>query len=262
LGRLESLIASLLDPERGCPWDREQTVDSLTEDFLEECFELREAIALGQAEGVLEEGGDVAFLLAFMARLAEKKWSFGFKEMLDGAVDKMVRRHPHVFDEAARRLSDSEGVLKQWHQIKREKKASLLGSVPVAMPALARCHRLSSKAARAGFDWPDPAEVRKAVDLELAELDVEIALGDFKDPKRRERLRHELGDALMALANLARHLGFSAEKALCEANGRFVDRFNLVEGELAEKNLKPEDVGLAELERLWAKAKKKLEKPT
>jgi uncharacterized protein YabN with tetrapyrrole methylase and pyrophosphatase domain len=132
----------------------------------------------------------------------------------------------------------------------------LLGSVPAALPALARCHRLSSKAARAGFDWPGVAEVREAVGRELAELDAEIALGELKGPERQARLRHELGDALMALANLARHLGFSGEKALCEANDRFVSRFGRVERALAEKSLRPEDAGIEELERLWAEAKK------
>jgi MazG family protein len=227
----------------------------LTEDFLEEAFELREALRLGQAEGVLEEGGDVAFLLVFLARLAEKKWSFGLKDMLDAAVDKMVHRHPHVFGEV-QGVVDSEGVLSQWHKIKRQKKQSLLGSVPVGMAALARCHRLGAKAARAGFDWAEVADVRTALDSELAELDAEIAQGYFKDPQRRERLRHELGDVLMATANLARRLGFSGEKALCEANDRFTTRFNYLERKLAEKNMSPEEASLDELERLWAEAKK------
>jgi MazG family protein len=255
LARLESLITALLDPEKGCPWDREQTTNSLTENLLEETYELREALLLDQAAGVLEEAGDVAFILAFLARLTEKKWGYGLKEALDAVVDKMVTRHPHVFGEVEDSL-DSEGVLKQWHQIKRRQGKGLLASVPVDAPALARCHRLSAKAARAGFDWSSVAQVREALDRELAELDAEIALGNFNDPERRARLCHELGDTLMATANLARHLGFSGEKALAKANHRFVGRFEYMENQLAAKNLKPEDVDLTELERLWREAKK------
>jgi tetrapyrrole methylase family protein/MazG family protein len=252
--RVSALVDCLLDPLKGCPWDREQTVYSLTEDLLEEMYELREAMRLDQAGGVLEEGGDLCFILVFLAKLSEKKWSFGLKEMLDGAVDKMVYRHPHVFGQKAG-INDSSDVLNLWHRLKRQKKGGVLESVPEAMPALARCHRLSAKAARAGFDWPEVGEVRAALDRELKELDEEIEKGDFKEPQRAERLKHELGDVLMAAANLARHLGFSGEKALNEANDRFVGRFSYMEKKLAENNLKPEEAGLEGLERLWQEAK-------
>jgi MazG family protein len=253
---LERLIEALLDPEKGCPWDREQSLDSMTENLLEETYELREAMRQDAAAEIMEEGGDLAFILVFIARLTQAKWSFGLKEMLDMAVDKMIVRHPHVFGQVTG-VDDAEAVLKQWHKIKRAKKATgLLDSVPVSSPALTRCHRLSAKAARVGFDWASVQDVRKALDLELAELDEEIAKGDFKDPSRQERLSHELGDVLMATANLARRLGFSGEKALCSANDRFVSRFRYIESELAQKNLKPEDVTTEELERLWGEAKK------
>jgi MazG family protein len=255
LARLFALMDCLLDPKRGCPWDLTRTTESLSEDFLEEAFELREAMRLNQAGGVLEEGGDVAFLLAFVARLSDKSWGFGLKEMLDGAVDKMVYRHPHVFGES-QPLPDGEAVLSQWHRLKRQKSQSLLGSVPTGAPALLRCQRLASKAARSGFDWPDVASVRRALSDELAELDAEISLGDFKDLKRRARLSEELGDVLMAATNLARRLGFSAEKALAEANDRFTARFSYIEKKLAEKGLKPEDAEPMELERLWEEAKR------
>jgi MazG family protein len=249
------LVEALLDPEKGCPWDKEQTTYSLTESILEETFELREALLADQAAGVLEEAVDAIFNLIFLTRLTRKKWGFGLKEILDAVIDKMIQRHPHVFGEAPE-IKDSEGVLRQWHQIKRQKGQGVLATVPVDLPALTRCHRLSSKAARVGFDWESVAAVRKALELELAELDEEIALGNFNDPQRQERLRHELGDTLMATANLARRLGFSGEKALAEANNRFVTRFNWLENRLSEKGLKPEQVDLAELERLWQEAKK------
>ncbi|MDR1395944.1 MAG: nucleoside triphosphate pyrophosphohydrolase [Deltaproteobacteria bacterium] len=256
LERLDRLVTDLLDPVTGCPWDREQTPEGLTEDLLEEMYELREALLAGDGAEVLAEGGDTAFNLILLSRLAEKKWSFGFREMLDAVRAKMIARHPHVFGDVSG-IKDTEDVLAQWHRIKRSKSSQgVLASVPAGMPALMRCHRLSAKAARSGFDWPDPAEVRQALDRELAELDAEIALGRFQDPDRRQRLMEEMGDVLMAAGNLARHLGFSGEKALALANGRFEFRFNFMEKKLAEKNLRPEDVPLDELEKLWQEAKK------
>jgi MazG family protein len=253
---LEGLIEALLDPERGCPWDREQTLDSMTENLLEETYELREALLQNKAEDIKEEGGDLAFILVFIARLTQAKWSWGLKDMLDMAVDKMIVRHPHVFGQVTG-VKDSEDVLKRWHQIKRAKKAQgLLASVPVGAPALTRCHRLGAKAARVGFDWVNIEDVRKALASELNELDAEIAKGDLNSAESQERLIHELGDVLMATANLARRLGFSGEKALTKANDRFVRRFQYMENALAKNNQRPEDVTPDELERLWSEAKK------
>jgi MazG family protein len=255
ISRLTALIASLLDPVSGCPWDREQTTETLSEDWLEESFELREALRTNEPLEILEEGGDVVFLITFIATLTHQKWGFGLKEMVDGVVDKMIRRHPHVFNEV-KGVNDAEAVLNQWHQIKRQKNQGLLASVPRGLPALTRCQRLSSKVARAGFDWSEVAEVRAAIDLELAELDAEIAKGDFKNPDQRERLSHELGDVLMVMVNLARHLKLAAEKSLAAACDRFTRRFEYIERDLAGRDLKPEDVDLDELERLWGEAKK------
>jgi MazG family protein len=260
--RLESLLDGLLHPQKGCPWDREQTISDLSECFLEECFELREAILTDNEPGMREEAGDVAFLLAFLARLAKARWDWGLAEILDETVDKLVYRHPHVFapdqsSESGHKAEDSEAVLKQWHALKRKKKPQegLLASVPLALPALARCHRLGSKAGRAGFDFPDIASVRAKLDEEIGELDRELSLGDIKNPQRQRRLMEELGDVLCAVANLSRHLGFSAEKALDASNTRFVKRFSYIEKKLKEMGLTPEEAGMGLLERLWQEAK-------
>jgi uncharacterized protein YabN with tetrapyrrole methylase and pyrophosphatase domain len=156
-------------------------------------------------------------------------------------------------------LADAQAVLDQWQAIKRrdKKHERLLASVPEALPALQRAHRLNDRAGRAGFDWPDAARVRLKVDEELAELDEHLPGYDRGSaaPEHKARLKAEMGDVLLALANLARHLGFSAEEALSEANDRFVRRFNYLEDALARENLRPEDVSPDRLEALWVESK-------
>jgi uncharacterized protein YabN with tetrapyrrole methylase and pyrophosphatase domain len=295
--RLEALLDGLLDPDRGCPWDLKQTARTISEDILEEVYELREALLEGDAASVGEEAGDLAFLLFFLGRLASRDSSLGFgiKDILDRAADKMVRRHPHVFAAAPPPAAASEGeapgpggeaarpapagapspeaadggggpvpgtpeeVLRQWHALKRaeRKSAGLLSSVPVDLPALARCHRLGAKAGRAGFDWEGPGQVRAKLDEEIDELDRELSLGDWKDPAHSLRIACELGDCLAALANLARHLGLSAEKALQEHNRRFAGRVALMEEALSAQGRTLEGASAEELDALWREAKKK-----
>jgi tetrapyrrole methylase family protein/MazG family protein len=256
--RLKILLDGLLDEEKGCPWDKEQTPGTLTEDFLEEVYELREALLLEKTEDIKEEAGDLLFLLAFLARKTEKSYGFGLSEMIDGVVDKMVLRHPHVFGEN-QEVNSVDDVLTQWFAIKRKvkPKSGVLSTVPTALPALSRCHRLSSKASKAGFDWPGFLGVREKITEELGELDVEIKKGNFKEPINKARLMHEVGDLLASVVNLARHLGFSAEKALTEYNNRFINRFEYIEQKLSQKGQKPEDVKLADLEILWQEAKER-----
>jgi len=166
-----------------------------------------------------------------------------------------VTRHPHVFGQGAP-LADAAAVLDQWQAIKRRdrKHGRLLASVPRHMPALLRAHRLGAKAGRAGFDWPEAAQVRRKVDEELAELDEHLQHPP-NSPEQEARIKSEMGDVLLTLASLARHLGFSAEEALTEANDRFIRRFGCLEDALARENLRPEDVDPARLEALWAEAK-------
>ena len=255
---LDEVVARLLDPETGCPWDIKQTPQSITGNILEETYELIEALRDGGPDDIREEAGDVLFQIVFVGRLARPRWDFGLTEIIDQVRAKMVSRHPHVFGEG-KPMEDAQAVLDQWQAIKRKDKKHerLLASVPLALPALQRAHRLNDRAGRAGFDWPDAASVRDKVAEELKELDEYLPGYDKKtvDPATKERAKQEMGDVLLALANLARHLGFSAEEALSEANNRFVARFNYIEDSLAREGLKPEDVSLDSLEELWRKAK-------
>ena len=255
---LDEVVARLLDPETGCPWDIKQTFGSITGNVLEETYELMEALKAENPDDIREEAGDVLFQTVFVGRLAQARWGFGLTEIIDRVKAKMVVRHPHVFGDG-RPLEDAQAVLDQWQAIKRQDKKHerLLASVPLALPALQRAHRLNDRAGRAGFDWPDAQAVRAKVDEELKELDELLPGYDRKtvSPEWKERAKQEMGDVLLALANLSRHLGFSAEDALSEANSRFIARFNHIEDALAREGLKPEDVSVDRLEELWQSAK-------
>jgi len=260
LAELDQVLARLLDPQGGCPWDLKQTLPSITGNVLEETYELLAALRAENPDDIREEAGDVLFQAAFIGRLAQARWGWGLAEIIDQVRAKMVARHPHVFGEGVQ-LADAQAVLDQWQAIKRrdQKHERLLASVPEALPALQRAHRLNDRAARAGFDWPDAAQVRRKVDEELAELDEHLPGYDRNTPlpATKDRLKSEMGDVLLALANLARHLGFSAEEALSEANDRFIRRFNYLEDALARENLRPEEVGTERLEALWSESKER-----
>jgi MazG family protein len=258
LDELDQVVARLMDPEKGCPWDIKQTFRSITGNVLEETYELLSALRAENPDDIREEAGDVLFQTVFIGRLAQGRWGWGLAEVIDRVRAKMVTRHPHVFGQGAQ-LANAQAVLDQWQAIKRrdKKHERLLASVPEALPALQRAHRLGDRAGRAGFDWPDAAQVRLKVDEELAEMDEHLPGYDRRaaEPERRARLKAEMGDALLALANLARHLGFSAEEALSEANDRFVRRFGHLEDALGKENLRPEDVSRDRLEALWDESK-------
>jgi MazG family protein len=240
----------------GCPWDRRQTTRTVTEDFLEEVYELRQALLEDNGGDILEEAGDVAFLVVLLGRLTQKTHSFGLAEFFDAATDKMLARHPHVFGEV-QMADDMEAFWKMWHSLKRKAKPSsgVLSSVPIDLPALTRCHRLAQKAGRSGFDFGSIAEIRRTLDSELGELDAELQRQASGEEVTPERLSHEIGDVLACVVNLARHLGQSAEKSLDAYNRRFVKRFEYIEEALARQGLKPEQADREELERLWEQAK-------
>jgi MazG family protein len=250
--RLLAIMTRLRGPG-GCPWDREQTLATLRPYALEETYEVLEAIDAGDVQGHREELGDLLLQIVFQAELRREAGEFEFADVADAISDKLVSRHPHVFGDAD--VKDAEGVLKQWAALKREEKKakgkgeSALEGVPREMPALARADRLTEKASRVGFDWPDAAGARAKVAEELAELDEAIAAGD------RAEIEHELGDTLFALANLGRKLGLAPEEALRATVGRFVTRFTHVERRLAEAGVPPGTASLAEMDRLWDEAK-------
>jgi tetrapyrrole methylase family protein/MazG family protein len=250
--RLLGIMTRLRGPG-GCPWDREQTLESLRPYVLEETYEVLEAIDGGDASAHREELGDLLLQIVFQAELRRETGAFDFADVADAISDKLVSRHPHVFGDSE--VKDAEGVLVQWAALKREEKKrkgggqSALEGVPREMPALARADRLTEKASRVGFDWPDPSGARAKVAEELAELDAAMSSGD------RSELEHELGDALFALANLGRKLGIAPEEALRATIGRFVRRFTHVERRLEDAGIPPGAASLEEMDRLWDEAK-------
>ena len=250
--RLLGIMARLRGPG-GCPWDREQTLRTLRPYVLEETYEVLEAIDGGDVREHCEELGDLLLQIVFQAQLAQEVGSFDFADVATAISEKLVSRHPHVFGNTE--VKDAEGVLKQWAALKREEKRrkgggeSVLEGVPREMPALARADRLTEKASRIGFDWPDPGGAREKLAEEIRELDEAIAGGD------PAALEHEIGDALFALANLSRKLGIPPEEALRGAVSRFVSRFGHIERELARRGVPHGEASLEEMEALWNEAK-------
>ncbi|HEX9578417.1 MAG TPA: nucleoside triphosphate pyrophosphohydrolase [Myxococcales bacterium] len=255
MARLLDIMDRLRDPG-GCPWDREQTLRTLTPYLLEEAHEVIEAIDAGDAAHHQEELGDLLFQVVFQARIAREEGKFDFAAVCDGIADKLTRRHPHVFGEVT--VSGSGEVVKNWERIKAdERKAkgqaarSAIGGVPVALPALVRAERLTEKAAAVGFDWPEAPSVMAKVREELAELEEATASG----PK--ERVEQELGDLLFAIANLGRWLKVHPEEALRGTLRRFEQRFHYIEERLREQGRSPRESTLSEMDSLWNEAKKR-----
>jgi len=250
--RLLAIMARLRSPG-GCPWDREQTLTSLRPYVLEETYEVLEAIDGGDVREHREELGDLLLQIVFQAQLRSEEGAFEFADVADAISDKLVSRHPHVFGDA--QVKDAEGVLRQWVALKREEKKargggeSVLEGVPRDMPALARADRLTEKASRIGFDWPDAGGARTKLDEELGELDAAVRGGD------RAEVEHELGDVLFAAANLGRKLGVAPEEALRGALRRFIARFTHVERELARRGVPHGEATLAQMDAIWDEAK-------
>ncbi|MCC6873177.1 MAG: nucleoside triphosphate pyrophosphohydrolase [Sandaracinaceae bacterium] len=238
--------------EGGCPWDREQTQESLRPYVIEEAFEVVDAIDRGSPELLREELGDLLLQIGFLAELARARGWFGPDDVIAGIGDKLVRRHPHVFGEV--QVSGSAEVLRNWEQIKAQEKKDrgALDGVPVSMPALLRAVRVGEKAARVGYDWPDAGGARHKVDQELAELDAAAAQGDRTAEER------ELGDVLFALASYARKRGLDPEAALRGSLDRFSDRFAHVEGEARAQGVELHGLDAAELDARWERAKRAL----
>jgi nucleoside triphosphate diphosphatase len=247
----------------GCPWDREQTHESLRPFLLEETYEALEALDRGDLDRLPGELGDVLFQCVFHAQIAAEAGRFDFADALDAISAKLVRRHPHVFtpagtplprDRKSGRLATSGAVLQQWERLKaKEQDAAavpkrVLGGVPRAMPALLRAYEIGTRVASVGFDWPRALDVVDKIDEEVRELR-EVAGHDSA------RAAEELGDLLFSIANLARKLGIEPESALRAANDKFTRRFNSIEGALTARGTTVHDVGAADLESAWAAVK-------
>ncbi|HMJ15905.1 MAG TPA: nucleoside triphosphate pyrophosphohydrolase [Polyangiaceae bacterium] len=255
--RLVALMQRLL-AEDGCPWDREQDFRSLRRYVLEEACEVIDAIDKGDPAELKDELGDLALQVVFLGELARREQSFGPDDVIRAIIEKLVRRHPHVFADVE--VSGASEVLRNWEAIKAGEKRDrgLLEGVPRSLPALYRAQRMSDKVSRVGFDWPNEQGSRAKVSEELAELDQAVAASDS------EAIEHELGDVLFALVNWARHHGMDAEMALRKTADRFGQRFAHVETRVRERHGgwpsgadgKPgTGISLAELDGYWNEAK-------
>ncbi|MDH3581539.1 MAG: nucleoside triphosphate pyrophosphohydrolase [Hyphomicrobiales bacterium] len=259
IGDLVAIMRALRDPETGCPWDREQTFDTIAPYTIEEAYEVADAIERSDRRDLRDELGDLLLQVVYHAQMAAEEDAFDFTDVVDGICAKMVRRHPHVFgDKEVRSTVELKGL---WERIKQEEKAargdgdtrsaSLLDGVPTALPALTRAIKLQNKAARVGFDWPNIMPVLDKIREELDELEAEISDAD----KNRQRLAEEYGDLLFVLANLARHLRIDPEAAIRATNAKFARRFARIEALLEASGRRPDECDLAELDRLWDQAK-------
>jgi MazG family protein len=251
--KLLAVCRRLRGPD-GCPWDRQQTLESMTPYLTEEAAEAVEAIGNGDRDHAAEELGDLAFLVMFCLELSSERWGVGLAESLDRAAEKLVRRHPHVY--GGTKVADGEAAYRQWQEIKRAEKrdegASLLGEQPKGLPALTAAYRLQEKAAAVGFDWPTTDGPLAKVREETEEVAREIGAtpGDTTPGISRE-----LGDLLFAVVNLSRKLGVDPERELRATLHRFRDRFRHIERRLAEQGRTPAQSDLAEMDALWEEAK-------
>ena len=252
--QLLDVMARLRDPETGCPWDLEQTFATVAPYTVEEAYEVVDAIELGDLADLKEELGDLLLQVVFHSRMAEEQGSFAFADVAQAITDKMVRRHPHVFGDAI--FAHSADKMLDWEARKAAERAAkgahlagVLDDVPVSLPALTRAVKLTKRAARVGFDWPDAKTVLAKLHEETAELEAEIEAGDL------EKAKGELGDLLFVCANLARKLDVDPEAALRLTNQKFISRFRYIEAQLARRGSSPEGSTLEEMDRLWNEAK-------
>ncbi|MEK6813980.1 MAG: nucleoside triphosphate pyrophosphohydrolase [Nitrospirota bacterium] len=253
--KLSDLVAVMkrLRAPGGCPWDREQTAESIKPFLLEETYEVLEAMDEGKPHLVREELGDLLFQIVFLSELASEEGRFTIDDVIAGIADKMVKRHPHVFGDAEAKTSAD--VLNQWERRKRDEKGgpgkrSALDGVPRELPALLRAQRLQDKASRVGFDWDHPEPVMEKVEEELREFREVLA---SKDP---ERMEEELGDLFFSLVNIARFIGVNPEDALRKTISKFIHRFRHIEEKAHEAGRDLGEMSLAEMDALWEEAKK------
>jgi len=257
MDRLLDLMARLRAPD-GCAWDREQTPATLKPQMIEECYEVIEAIDAGSPQHLTEELGDLLLHIVFQAQIAREAGRFAFADVANGIADKLVRRHPHVFGEA--KVADAEGVVAQWHELKKSEKPereSALDGVPRSLPALMRAEALQKKARRVGFDWPDARgsldKVREEVAEVTAEIESDLAFAQANETKfvPAPETAEELGDLLFSIVNLTRHLKLDAEELLAGANDKFARRFRAVEGRIKAQGKTMADCSLEELDAAW-----------
>ncbi len=243
-------IMERLRGDKGCPWDKEQTRESLKPYIIEEAYELYEAIEENEPEKIKEELGDLLFQIVFQCQIAIENGEFGMADVIEKIGKKMIGRHPHVFGDAE--CKTPEDVVKQWEVLKKREgklRESILEGVPKAMSALLRARRLQKRAAQVGFDWEKMDDVLMKVDEEMRELKEALRTNN------KEETEEELGDILFMLVNLSRFVGVNPEDALRKTIGKFIHRFRYIEMKAADQGSKLSDMTLAEMDKLWDEAK-------
>ena len=253
LERLLAIMARLRDPQGGCPWDLAQSFSTIAPYTVEEAYEVADAIERNDLGDLKEELGDLLLQVVFHARIAQEQGAFAFEDVARAINDKMIRRHPHVFGDQS--YDTGEAQTAAWEAMKAQERAgkgrdrSLLDDVPAGLPAMTRAVKLTKRAARVGFDWPEVSFVLEKLREEIGEMEAEIASGD------KDALRGEIGDVLFVMANLARKLDIEPEDALRATNAKFARRFQFIEAALAERGRTAEESDLAEMDALWDAAK-------
>lgn len=245
----ERLLGIMKDLRTQCPWDRQQTLDSLRYLTIEETYELSDAILEGDLEGVRKELGDLLLHVVFYARIGEEKGAFDIVDVLNGICDKLIHRHPHIYGDV--KANDAETVKNNWERIKiGEGKRSVLEGVPMSLPAMVKAYRIQEKVRGVGFDWENPEQVKAKVEEEFNELAEELNKAD-----NHQRVEEEFGDLLFALINYARFIKVNPEDALERTNRKFIKRFKHLEERAKQTGRLLHDMSLAEMDVWWEEAK-------
>lgn len=243
------LVNIMNDLREKCPWDRKQTIQSLRQMTIEETYELADAITDNDWAGIREELGDLLLHIVFYAKIGSEENQFGLVDMIDGICDKLIYRHPHIYGDV--QVKDDEEVKRNWEQLKlKEGKTSILGGVPVSLPATVKAMRLQEKAKQVGFEWDNKEQVWEKVEEEMGELREAIQTGS------QEKTEEEFGDLLFSLINYARFLRVDAENALERTNKKFIHRFTSMEKIAAESGRQLNEMTLQEMDAIWNQIKK------
>ena len=253
-------MATLRTPEKGCPWDIEQTFESISHYTIEEAYEVVDAISRNDIVDLKDELGDLLLQVVFHSRIAEEDGHFDFKDVVDAISEKMIRRHPYVFGTEEERAAGPQSGM--WDRIKQQEKAdkgespqSVLDGVPVGMPAMTRSVKLQKKAAKAGFDWPSVEPVLNKLREEMDELQEELMPEKQEQEDNATRLEEEYGDILFCVANLGRKLKIDPETAMRKANSKFIRRFTRIEDMMKADGISIEETDLETLDNFWERVK-------
>lgn len=262
--QLLTIMQQLRDPQKGCPWDKKQTFESIVSHTIEEAYEVADAIEQKDYAELKGELGDLLFQVVFYAQMAKEQNLFEFNDIIETLSEKLIRRHPHVF--AQTEFADEQAVHANWEAEKEKERTlkaqsdnkaeSALDNIPLALPALTRAYKIQKRCANVGFDWETLPPVVDKIKEEIDEVLVEVQRNDLSEQQKQLRIEDELGDLLFANINLVRHLQCDPEQVLRQANSKFENRFRLVEREVLRQGKQITDCSLEELEVIWQEIKK------